>query len=122
MITCRRQRAGTTLAPTRSCVGGSTRTGSAATTSTGCAGPMGSFAPAAAATTVGGHRICAGAAPAQIRCPPTVGSAAAGANEPIGPAQPVEVVAALPVLVEPPTQLRVVARVVPDRCRRHVII
>ena len=64
MTTCRRQRAGTTLAPTRSCVGGSTRTGSAWTTSIGCAGPMASFAPAVAATTAGGHRICVGAAPA----------------------------------------------------------
>src|SRR5665647_1924111 len=60
MITRRRQRAGTTLAPTRSCVGGSTRTGSAWTTSIGWAGPMASFAPAVAATTAGGHRICAG--------------------------------------------------------------
>src|SRR5665647_863339 len=66
--------------------------------------------------------VTAGAAPTQIRCPPAVVAATAGANEAIGPAQPIEVVQALPVLVEPPTQLRVGARVVPARRRRHVVI
>src|SRR5664280_2510376 len=49
----------------------------------------------------GGHaRIAAGAAPSPIRCPPALGRATPRAYEAPRPAQPVEVVQALPVLID----------------------
>jgi hypothetical protein len=46
-------------------------------------------------------------------------AAATGTDEPVWPADPVQVVQALPVLIEPGTQLRVGARVVPPGRRAH---
>src|SRR5665647_3483619 len=55
-----------------------------------------------------GHLAVATAAlPPRVRQPPPDDARAVGADEPLRPAQPVQIVQALPVLVEPRPQLRV---------------
>src|SRR5665647_14762 len=57
--------------------------------------------------------------PPGVGPPPPMAAAASGTDEPGGPADPGQVVQALPVLIEPGTQLRVGARVVPPGRRAH---
>src|ERR1035437_2561883 len=54
-----------------------------------------------------------GAAPSPIRCPSALGRATPRAYEALRPAQPVEVVQALPVLIEPGAELGIGVRIVP---------
>src|SRR5450756_1625165 len=56
--------------------------------------------------------VAARATPATVRSPPPLRRGAPRAHEPLRPAQPVQIVQALPVLVEPGTQLCVGVRVV----------
>jgi len=67
-----------------------------------------------------GHlAVAAAALPPRVRQPPPDDARAVGADEPLRPAQPVQVVQALPVLVEPRPQLRVRPRVVPASSMVH---
>src|SRR5664279_3067426 len=68
----------------------------------------------------GGDLPLAGATqPPGVGQPPPMAAAATGTDEPVWPADPVQVVQALPVLIEPGRQLRVGARVVPPGRRAH---
>src|ERR1035437_9342753 len=59
------------------------------------------------------------ALPPRVRQPPPDDARTVGADEPLRPAQPVQIVQALPVLVEPRPQLRVRPRVVPASRMLH---
>src|SRR5665648_1078887 len=67
-----------------------------------------------------GHLAVATAAlPPRVCQPPPDDARAVGADKPLRPAQPVQIVQALPVLVEPRPQLRVRPRIVPASRMLH---